>query len=140
MEVCIAEARAEDSNACVLRGMGRQPQPQGAAAAAIVPEPLAPMEQIIHDLRCCGNILGEFRQRADYTIINQTKQKIGDPIIEYRITMVEVFKRNSGLQNDNVDDSPYQQQLKNALLCFVTGSQNIILIYPPAWLAVGRTG
>ncbi|MED6263000.1 hypothetical protein ATANTOWER_032793 [Ataeniobius toweri] len=29
--------------------------------------------------------------------------------------MVEVFKRNSGLQHINADDSPYQQQLKNAL-------------------------
>ncbi|MEQ2257698.1 hypothetical protein ILYODFUR_037418 [Ilyodon furcidens] len=29
--------------------------------------------------------------------------------------MVEVFKRNSGLQHKNADDTPYQQQLKNAL-------------------------
>ncbi|MED6252892.1 hypothetical protein ATANTOWER_018872 [Ataeniobius toweri] len=58
---------------------------------------------------------GEFKQRADYTIINQTKQKIGEPITDYRIRMEEVFKSNSGLQLDNADDSPYQQQLKNAL-------------------------
>ncbi|MEQ2242722.1 hypothetical protein ILYODFUR_038945 [Ilyodon furcidens] len=58
---------------------------------------------------------GEFTQRADYTIINKTKQKIEETIIEYKITMVEVFKRNSGLQHDNADDSPYQQQLKNVL-------------------------
>ncbi|MEQ2285892.1 hypothetical protein AMECASPLE_036523 [Ameca splendens] len=60
-------------------------------------------------------IEGEFRQKADYTIINQTKQKIGEPITEYRMRMEEVFKRNSGLQHNNADDSPYQQQLKNAL-------------------------
>ncbi|MEQ2290012.1 hypothetical protein AMECASPLE_038991 [Ameca splendens] len=59
--------------------------------------------------------LGEFKQRADYTIINQTKQKIGEPIIEYSLRMEEVFIRNSGLQLDNADDSPFQQQFKNAL-------------------------
>ncbi|MED6247602.1 hypothetical protein ATANTOWER_009682 [Ataeniobius toweri] len=48
-EVFIAVAREGDNDTGVVRGRGSQPQLQPAAAAAIVPEPSAPVGQITEE-------------------------------------------------------------------------------------------
>lgn len=56
-----------------------------------------------------------FTRRADYSVINQTKQKPGEPWDEFSLRMRNVFRVHSGLNDDNNDRGPYRQQLKNAL-------------------------
>ena len=55
-----------------------------------------------------------FRVRADYGKIGQTKQKPDEPFEDFRYRLETVFRQNSGLQENDDPNGPYQQQLKNA--------------------------
>lgn len=61
-----------------------------------------------------------YQTRPNYSRIGQCKQKEGEDIDEYRVRLEEVFKDNSGLEEDSAPGSPYQQQLKQALMAGFT--------------------
>ncbi|XP_054864722.1 uncharacterized protein LOC129348398 [Amphiprion ocellaris] len=54
----------------------------------------------------------EWPVRVDYAAIGETKQKEGELAAEYRHRLERVFRANSGIQQDEAEESPYQQQLK----------------------------
>ncbi|XP_032405803.1 uncharacterized protein LOC116710726 [Xiphophorus hellerii] len=69
-----------------------------------------------------------YQRRANYTEISRVKQKEEESFDEYSLRMTKVFKTHSGLVENNDDNGPYKQQLKNALHA---GSKDAIR----AWVA-----
>lgn len=57
-----------------------------------------------------------FRTPPNYGKISQCRQRPEEDVEEYRSRLEAVFRTNSGLDESDRDDSPYQQQLKQALL------------------------
>ena len=59
-----------------------------------------------------------YTKRADWTEINRCVQKEGEDVDLYYHRLMEVFDIHSGLSppDDGDNDSPYEQQLKNAFL------------------------
>jgi len=59
-----------------------------------------------------------YTKRGDWTEINRCVQKEGEDVALYYHRLKEVFDIHSGLSppDDGDNDSPYEQQLKNAFL------------------------
>ena len=57
-----------------------------------------------------------WRPTIDYNRISTCKQNPKESVYEYRGRLEEVFKVNSGLGVEDGDHTPYQQQLKQALM------------------------
>lgn len=57
-----------------------------------------------------------FKASVDYNKIAQCIQKAGEDVHEFRARLEEVFKEHSGLEESAEKASPYQQQLKHALM------------------------
>ncbi|CAN9514545.1 unnamed protein product [Ophioblennius macclurei] len=60
-------------------------------------------------------VKNKYRKRANYTEIGRCKQNDGESFDDYRVRMVKMFKAHSGLEESDLDESAYVQQLKNAL-------------------------
>ena len=57
-----------------------------------------------------------WRPTIDYSRISNCKQNAKESVYEFRGRLEEIFKVNSGLRAEDGDQTPYQQQLKQALM------------------------
>ncbi|XP_032426222.1 uncharacterized protein LOC116724565 [Xiphophorus hellerii] len=57
----------------------------------------------------------KYKRRANYTEISRIKQKEEETFDDFRTRMMNTFKMHSGLVENDDENGPYKQQLKNAL-------------------------
>lgn len=77
-----------------------------------------------------------FRKVPDYSKIHQCRQQLSESVEEYRARLEEVFRNNSGLQDDQNPNGAYQSQLKSHLM---DGMQESIRRFIQKYLITWRT-